>query len=671
MSHNVNNNPFLDMLSHNSSKKTGGKKNPFANNPSITNNEFFNPLENKNYIEVLQHTNKSMQPKIDKASKMPTLADVLNTAQSEMRSIFKNISMLKDLASRATDNMQTYDSRNFLQKDFYGTLKKIDSSADNMKWNGLTFPHGNSLVRINQIDVQITTEKTTQVEETPTIIQNGDFDINSDGIYKLPEDYSGTISVNAQNVKIIQENPSTPLTDVHIVGPAEGHANLWLEGVNIENLAERGDSVIKFSGEDNVLSFKGDNSIKLGRTGNAVINVGGGLTLNGSNNDATLNVEMIGTGGGVAASGAGIGSNDSEDSTANININGGTINVTMGSNLDGAAIGSGCAYIHSWDGTSHGSIGDINVYGGTINVKSGGTTTQGGAGIGAGLGAKCGNISIDNAKVTANAVSGAAIGAGAGNSVAGDIRIGGNTEIHTESKTGSGIGTGYGYYAYDRNQFSSVGNIEIDSRAKIDTSGIGAGRNERQATPGQVRSLNYGEVSLNNPSINVEEPTLGFTTNTETIQKNISFTGTNLLRPIITHHNNNNDIPIININLMNMHPQFLGTSNLISPQGRFLNPFDQQRYDSFFGNSNRQNDWMEIVMGASNKNLRSIDIMSQRNAAIALRVIEGALEQVQREMSNVNNYIQRFIMSNQINQQANNITNNNNTHNGRFPGNFV
>ena len=469
MSSQITNNPFLDMLANENSKKTSNKKNPFANNPSITDNEFFNPLENQNYREILQQMNRGMRPTMEKAPKLPTLSDILNNAQSELRSIFKNISTLKDLASRAADSTQTYDARNFFQKDFYGTLRNIEHSARNMNWNGMTFPHGNSLVRINQVDVQITTEKTNQVEETPTIIQGGDFDINSDGVYKLPKDYSGTINVNAQNVKIIQEDPTTPLNDVHIVGPAEGHSNLWLEGVNIENLSEHGDSVIKFSGEDNVLSFKGDNSIKLGWTGKAAINVGDGLTLNGSD-DSTLNVEVLGTSGGAAMSGAGIGSNESENSTAPINISGGNINVTMGSNLMGAAIGSGMAY--TVGNVPHGSIGDINIYGGTINVKSGGTTTQGGAGIGAGLGAKCGNININNAKVTANAISGAAIGAGAGNSVAGDIHIGGNAELNTSSKTGSGIGTGYGYYAYDRDQFSTVGNIEIDSRAKIDTSGI-------------------------------------------------------------------------------------------------------------------------------------------------------------------------------------------------------
>ena len=102
-----------------------------------------------------------------------------------------------------------------------------------------------------------------------------------------------------------------------------------------------------------------------------------------------------------------------------------------------------------------------------------------------------------------------------------------------------------------------------------------------------------------------------------------------------------------------------------------MNPFDQQRYDSFSGNSDKQNDWLEIVMGASNRKLNSIDIMSQRNAAIALRVIEDALGQVQRELSNVNSYIQRFIMSGKTLIQPANGSTSDNIFDGRFSGNFV
>ena len=208
--------------------------------------------------------------------------------------------------------------------------------------------------------------------------------------------------------------------------------------------------------------------------------------------------------------------------------------------------------------------------------------------------------------------------------------------------------------------------IEIDKDAKIEASGIGAGGNERRATPGQVDDINYGDYSVAKSELAVEEPTLGVTTQTTTIEKTLTFTPRDLSRiggipvhhPYGPHlhgphlngpqphglypHMPQPDSQVININIMNMHPQFLGTGALLSPQGRFMNPFDQNMFDSFSGNTIRQNEWMEIIRGASNKNLNMINIMSQRNAAIALRVVEGALQQVQRELANVSAYIQRF-----------------------------
>ena len=135
-------------------------------------------------------------------------------------------------------------------------MNKINYIADGMNWNGMTFIDGDKEYKVSQVTFKIEEEKISQVENTPTVIESGDFNITSDGVYKLAKGYSGTINIDAENVKIIQEDPTTPLNDVHIVGLPKGNANLWIEDLNVENLEEHGDSIIKFQGENNVLSFK-------------------------------------------------------------------------------------------------------------------------------------------------------------------------------------------------------------------------------------------------------------------------------------------------------------------------------------------------------------------------------------------------------------------------------
>ena len=84
MSSHVTNNPFLDAMVNGNSQKANGKSDPFANNQAITKNEFFNPLENENYSEIMSQTGKSMFPKSEAIPQAMSLSDVLNTAKSEL-----------------------------------------------------------------------------------------------------------------------------------------------------------------------------------------------------------------------------------------------------------------------------------------------------------------------------------------------------------------------------------------------------------------------------------------------------------------------------------------------------------------------------------------------------------------------------------------------------------
>ena len=130
--------PFLDLLRDENSKKARGQKNPFAGNPSVTDNEFFNPLENRGYSEVLQQMNRNVQPMSEKTSEIPTLSDLLNIAQREIRSISKHIGNLQKLAHTAADITQTDSNRELFQRDFFETVGKIEHSADRMNWHEMT-----------------------------------------------------------------------------------------------------------------------------------------------------------------------------------------------------------------------------------------------------------------------------------------------------------------------------------------------------------------------------------------------------------------------------------------------------------------------------------------------------------------------------------------------------
>lgn len=65
---------------------------------------------------------------------------------------------------------------------------------------------------------------------------------------------TGTVNVTAgQNIEIRQADPSTPLQDVYINGPKDGNANIWINGLNIENLQDA--SIIKFYETGNHLTI--------------------------------------------------------------------------------------------------------------------------------------------------------------------------------------------------------------------------------------------------------------------------------------------------------------------------------------------------------------------------------------------------------------------------------
>lgn len=203
-------------------------------------------------------------------------------------------------------------------------------------------------------------------EEKPifnTVLAEGNTLISRGGTYKIAKNFSGTIRISTSDAVTIDGTNAGSLSGVQIVTIKE-NANLTIKNLKVTN-AEN--SVITFgAGKNNKLTLTGTNILKTSDVWAAVVNVGGGLTVNGK---GSLNLT-------AGSQGSGIGLDSGDDRKSDIMIkNGSIITVTE----LGAGIGSGAG----------GSIGNIKITGGTLN-----TTSTKAAGVGKGWNGSVGNISF-------------------------------------------------------------------------------------------------------------------------------------------------------------------------------------------------------------------------------------------------------------------------------------
>ena len=446
--------------------------------------------------------------------------DLVNTAERGINSIVDELRNLKRMALDSANDHNTDVDRATIQKEFSSRMEEIDDIAATTNYNGIylldgrwyrssggyntekvmetvttyetvTEPYTETITTYEEVEEEYpytytkTTEKPleshavrplglvpTGVTEPSGAVTRlgsggGNVVIWNDGCYMLPRNFNGTINVSAQNVKFIQEDPTIALQDVCIVTSSRGNTNLWIDNLNIQRAANNAASIIKFQGSGNVLTLKNNtvfsNSNSIGRSETAFINVGQGLTIEG---DGAIDFSEKST--NSWSGGAFIGSDLSEQSTADIVINSGTFTTSSSSvscpwgTTQGAVIGSG----------GSGSIGNIIINGGIFDFGVGG----GGACIGGGAGSNVGNISIQNATITALCDDGACIGGGSasagGSSSAGYIyilnsylslhciEIGGHPSAMANP---AGIGAAIGGGGTWADSTSTVGDITIES----------------------------------------------------------------------------------------------------------------------------------------------------------------------------------------------------------------
>ena len=437
--------------------------------------------------------------------------DLVKTAEEGIQSIIDELRSMKEMAINSANDHNSDMDRRVLQNEFASKMNHINDIASTTDYNGRYLLDGtwhSPLEKVHIVTEVIDdgsgssgsgsssggtegtggtgesgsstggteetggTEGTEEVlpprptSEVVTKIPAGDYTISTDGIYEFEADYTGNVTITAQNVELRQEG--TDYLSNAEINCINSNTNLWLNGLNIVNYAKNleGTSLLRFTGTGNTLNLIANNMLyHQVDTDKALVNVGGGLVINDGDDTGRLYVSssfMPSLGMGQLYTGAAIGSDSNENSNAYIIINSGVVTTNVGwvgvpysetKGVYGAGIGSG----------KDGSIGMIAVNGGTVVAES----CVFGAGIGSGYnGMVNGNIVIRDGTVGVTAgcnsklegAAGAAMGAGENGSVNGDIIIKGGTVTATSQGTGAAIGLG----SYDSSgSAGSLGNIVI------------------------------------------------------------------------------------------------------------------------------------------------------------------------------------------------------------------
>ncbi|SEH23894.1 flagellin [Selenomonas sp. KH1T6] len=363
--------------------------------------------------ERMQAQIRSLRQDIDNTR---TGRSMLKVAEGGIQGIVDELREMKQLAINAANDSNTDADRATIQKEFDEKLKQIDDIVATTHYNGKLLLNGEygrgwSYTAIDNavIDGGVSTG-VIEPSGTPVTLTSGNHTITASGVYELAEGFTGDITIadGLAGVKITQAT-SEKLKNVYINGPASGKANLWLEDLNIEydSKSPMDSSFLKFFGSDNVLSIKGKNIVGLSQpqaAASAMIHIGNGLTIEGTGSlDMCCNNFLA----------AMIGTNQTENSNANLTINSGNYTLTAIEKMAnfGAAIGSGIS----------GGIGDITINGGNFDISCSGDGTN----IGSGRRGSAGNITIKNASIKGLASGGACIGSGggAGKSSVGNITI--------------------------------------------------------------------------------------------------------------------------------------------------------------------------------------------------------------------------------------------------------
>ncbi|MBR4152393.1 MAG: hypothetical protein IKT98_05485 [Selenomonadaceae bacterium] len=315
-----------------------------------------------------------------------------------------------------------------------------------------------------------------------------DLTITKGGTYNVNESNS-TITIATTEAVTLTGNADTQLSEV-VISTTADNANLTIDNLNIANNINP--IITVGDGSENKLNITGKNTLEIKSGPGACVNIGGGLTVNGT-----------GSFKGTSINSAVIGINGTQSKPdSDITIESGTFNLTCRSGA--CAIGGA--------GARGNAVGNITITG-TANITA---SAPGGhaATIGASYWGTCGDITINgDAKITATSGQHSSAIGGASLASVGNIMINGNAEVNainaSQVDDSAAIGSGLG------SMVQSLGNIVIGGNAKVTATsnlGLAIDNIEYHRENQQYGTTNEGDYYLDNED-------------TITIGENATFTG--------------------------------------------------------------------------------------------------------------------------------------------------
>ena len=102
------------------------------------------------------------------------------------------------------------------------------------------------------------------------------------------------------------------------------------------------------------------------------------------------------------------------------------------------------------------------------------------------------------------------------------------------------------------------------------------------------------------------------------------------------------------IGFYDMRTKSLGTLGLINATkslgdtGYFVHEDDEERYYALSYDKEKQAEWLDTLQNASNKTLDDISVTTKKDANIAIRVLDGAIDYALEQQTDIGSYLQRF-----------------------------
>ena len=595
-------------------------------------------------------------------------SSMIKVAERGIDQIVRLLDNMKQLAINAANDSNTDEDRRTIQKEFDSRMATINDIAIGTEYNGQrlldgTWSHGKETIVPEIEDGEDDGEDVDPTNPPPLpagypfakdvaeadpnyqvqITNLSNQPITQGGVYQIDPNFTGTITVNTtEPVKFVPYNSSQFLNNVQI--QAGGNANIWIEGLKITNTQDM--SAFKFSGTGNVLTVEGSNTFNSSGANTAVINVGGGLNVQGTGSiSLTLpsnskgagigsdmgeksNADILISGVSLTANvydGAAVGSGGYGGSIGNIIVEDATLNVkghynaNIGSGANNASAGN-ITVVHSnitsnnvdtgiGSGFPKCTCGDIDIYNSTMNISN-----THSACIGSGDTSKCGDIYVSNSDITGKSTNGACIGTGQNSATSGNITVVNGTKVKHTSPNGAAIGSGL--------TGNVTGKISYSDSVKIDASGCYVD-STHEDHPGIGRGRNgyapVGAVEKEDDDTEYHPPTW------KTIR-----TGEN---PLWIQHGTQSG-QRIHVYINSMQTKAL--------RGTIPNEFDEAQLAALDFDKRKQAELHAILDAAKDMTLDDAKVTTVDNAKVAIRVVEGALEYALNEATTQGAYLRRL-----------------------------